>query len=229
MDQVHRTIRLRWQLLQGCVAHAAVALADATPAPTAANPFQALLFGRESVLCYQEPDLALVATQIESLAEILELAVADNLLQPNQVILTFTHMANLLAGTCQAPFSQVDLACPDLCATPGTCSDCCSAAVSLILDSVSCQRFMRKDRVVMPPPEFCQMPSTSGNSRLCALSISYMLKVQQCAAHTLSAARCQQCSSASRACWLGARPGERTLTSGGKARTLTTKTQKPWR
>ena len=33
----------------------------------------------------QEPELGLVATQIESLVEVLDLAVADNLLQPNQV------------------------------------------------------------------------------------------------------------------------------------------------
>ena len=37
------------------------------------------------MLCMQEPELGLAATQIESLVEILDLAVADNLLQPNQV------------------------------------------------------------------------------------------------------------------------------------------------
>ena len=35
--------------------------------------------------CAQEHELGLAATQIEALVEILELAVADNLLQPNQV------------------------------------------------------------------------------------------------------------------------------------------------
>ena len=141
-------------------------------------PFRPCCLGVNQCCATRSRIWALVATQIESLAEILELAVADNLLQPNQVILTFTHMANLLAGTCQAPCSQVDLACPDLCATPGTCSDCCSAAVSLILTlylvSASCARtgsscrplnFARcHQHLVIPDFVPCQSPTCSKSS-----------------------------------------------------------------